>query len=99
MNSFASWANHIFYNGVSYSSVDQNPSLKYGMEGILEKGGSNKTEDVSCLMLAVTEGLVICWSECIWSPVNPTLYTIVKQYNMSSKVHSAAVCPGGPGLP
>lgn len=65
------------------------PSLKSGTEGILENGGSNKTKDVSCSMLAVTEGLGICWSECSWSRVNPTGYTIAKQYNMSSKVHGA----------
>lgn len=40
-------------------------------------------------MLAVTEGLGICWSECSWSRVNPTWYTIAKHYNMSSKVHGA----------
>lgn len=40
-------------------------------------------------MLAVTEGLGICWSECSWSRVNPTWYTIAKQYNTSSKVHGA----------
>lgn len=39
------------------------------------------------LMLAVTKGLGICWSECSWSRVNPTWYTIAKHYNMSSKVH------------
>lgn len=82
-------ANHVSYTGVSYRPAAQNPSLTSGTEGILENGGSNKTKDVSCSMLAVTEGLGICWSECSWSRVNPTWYTIAKQYNRSSKVHGA----------
>lgn len=82
-------ANHVSYSGVSYRPAAQNPSLKSGTEGILENGGSDKTKDVSCSMLAVTEGLGSCWSECSWSCVNPTWYTIAKHYNTSSKVHGA----------
>lgn len=32
----------------------------------------NKINDISCSMLAVTEVLGVCWSECSWSHVNPT---------------------------
>jgi hypothetical protein len=82
-------ASRVSYTGVSYMPVAQNPSLKSGMEDILENGESNKTKHVSCLILVVMEGLGICWSKCSWSCVNPTWYTIAKQYNMSSKVLSA----------
>lgn len=36
-------------------------------------------------MLAVTEGLGICWSECSWSHVNPTRYTIVNTKTCQAK--------------
>lgn len=71
--------------GVSYRSAVQNPSLKSGTEGILENGESTKMDDVSCSMLAVTEGLGICWSECSWSRVNPTRYTVVNTETCQAK--------------
>lgn len=79
-------ANHISCgNGVSYRSAVQNPSLKSGTEGILGNRGSAKIDDVSCSMLAVTEGLGVCWSECSWSHVNPTRHTIVNMTTRQAK--------------
>lgn len=84
--------------GVSYRSAVQNPSLKSGTEGILENGESTKMDDVSCSMLAVTEGLGICWSECSWSHVNPTRYTVGNTEHVKQSTWCAA-CPGGPAPP
>lgn len=71
--------------GPHYRSAAESPSLKSGTEGVLENGESTKINDVSCSMLAVTEGLGICWSECSWSHVNPTRDTIVNTKTRQAK--------------